>query len=72
MNRNPAIAFCEAVCKKASEDGWKLHMDATMFIWKKDNEQLGAQSISFDSSHQLYNACVELDKAHYNLRVELN
>jgi hypothetical protein len=69
---HPAIAFCEAVCKKASEDGWKLRFDHTMFIWKKDNEQLGAQSVSLDARHQLFTACVELDKAHYNLRVELN
>jgi hypothetical protein len=68
---HPAIAFCEAVCKKASEDGWKLSFNHTMFMWKKDNEQIGAQSLSFDPRHQLYNACVELDTAHYNLSVEL-
>lgn len=69
---HPAIAFCEAVCKRASEDGWTLRFDQTMFMWKKGDEQLGAQSLAFDARHQLHNACVELDKAHYNLRVELN
>jgi len=71
MNRNPAIAFCEAVCNKASEDGWKLHMDATHIMWSNGKDKLGAQSFSLDARHQLFTACVELDKVHYNLRVEL-
>jgi hypothetical protein len=71
MTRHPAVAFTEALCRKASEDGWKLAMDASHFMWAKGNDKLGAQSVSLDARHQLFTACVELDKAHYNLRVEL-
>ena len=71
MSKNPRVAFTEALCRKASEDGWKLSMDASHFMWAKGNDKLGAQSISLDARHQLFTACVELDKAHYNLRVEL-
>ena len=46
-------------------------MDASHFMWAKGNDKLGAQSVSLDARHQLFTACVELDKAHYNLRVEL-
>jgi hypothetical protein len=71
MSKHPAIAFTEALCRKASEDGWKLHMDATHFMWSKGKDKFGAQSVSLDARHQLFTACVELDKAHYNLTVEL-
>jgi len=71
MNKHPAIAFCEALCRKASEDGWKLYMDSSHFMWSKGRDKIGAQSISLDARHQLFTACVELDKAHYNLTVEL-
>lgn len=69
---HPAIAFTEAVCKRAREDGWILMRNPTMFMWKRGNEQLGAQAIFMDEKEQLFQACVELDKAHYNLRVELD
>jgi len=71
MSKTPAVAFTEALCRKASEDGWKLSMDASHFMWAKGNDKLGAQSVSLDARYQLFTACVELDKAHYNLRVEL-
>ena len=71
MSKNPAVAFTEALCRKASEDGWKLSMSPSHFIWAKGNDKLGEQSMCLEVGYQLFTACVALDKAHYNLRVEL-
>lgn len=71
MHRHPAVAFCEAVCKRASEDGWKLKLSMDGFLWKKDDKTIGAQVNTLDASLQLHNACVLLDKQQYNLTVTL-
>ena len=68
---HPAIAFCEAVCKRASEDGWKLKLSYDGFAWKKDNNTIVEQINSYDALLQLHNACVLLDKQQYNLTVTL-
>lgn len=65
------MKFCEAVCKRASEDGWKLRLAMDGFSWKKGEETITQHFGTMDASLQLHNACVALDKAHYNLSVEL-
>ena len=68
---HPAAAFCEAVTKRASEDGWKLKLSMDGFLWKKDDKTIGAKVNTLDASLQLHNACVLLDKQQYNLTVTL-
>lgn len=68
---HPAIAFCEAVCKRASADGWKLRLSIDGFVWKKGDDMLSSHFGTMDASLQLHNACVTLDAARYNLSVEL-
>jgi hypothetical protein len=68
---HPAVAFCEAVTKRASKDGWKLKLSMDGFLWKKDDKTIGAQINTLDASLQLHNACVLLDKQQYNLIVTL-
>lgn len=68
---HPAMKFCEAVCKRASEDGWKLRLAINGFAWKKGDTTISYPVETLDASLQLHNACVALDKAHYNLSVEL-
>ena len=71
MHYHPAVAFCEAVTKRASEDGWKLKLSYDGFAWKKDQKVIVEQVNSYDAMLQLHNACVFLDKQQYNLTVNL-
>jgi len=68
---HPAVAFCEAVTKRASEDGWKLRLSHDGFAWRKGDTTIVEQINSFDALLQLHNACVFLDKKQYNLTVNL-
>jgi len=71
--RYPAIKFCEAICKKASDEGWKLKITPVLFVWKKD-ELLVKGGGFFDSAKDIVHAaCMELDKQqNWNLEVEIN
>ncbi len=55
--------FCEAVCKRASKEGWKLHINPLHYIWKKDKKMFQNSSpIGMHPAYVLHIACVAIDE----------
>jgi hypothetical protein len=69
---HPSIAFTEALCKRASADGWKLQLSQIGFAWQHGQTIHRHTAINPDLRVQLFTACVALDEAVYHLQVELN
>lgn len=74
---SPATSFTEAVCKRASEDGYTLLFSGAASWWKSKTELIPAHQPIFhftnDDRYSLWEACCVLADAKYpNLSVTLN
>lgn len=59
---HPTITYIESVCKKASDEGFKLHIGHGGYIWEdKTGEQFG-EAWSLDAPTLMLEACIGIEK----------
>lgn len=74
----PATAFTEAVCKRASEDGYRLMFTGVASWWQGRGGEIIPPNqpifhLGVSDKHSLWEACCVLADAKYpNLSVTLN
>ena len=60
--RHPTVIYIELVCKKASGEGFKLHLGQNGFAWQtKTGERFGA-AWALNAPTLLLEACIAIEK----------
>jgi hypothetical protein len=68
MNLRLIRLYCEAVCQKASEMGYKLILTPLGHVWMdKDGKQIGNHYHTNDNRDALHAACMFLDQEKLKL-----
>lgn len=59
--RHPTVIYIESVCKKASDEGFTLHIGEGGFVWKDTKGDTFGAEWNLDPKTLMLEACIALE-----------